>query len=311
MENTHRVITIGTRGSPLALAQTQIVIDLLKAKSGTGDSGIQIRRIKTEGDKLSQGSQGFFAGKGSFTKSIDRALAEGEIDLAVHSLKDVPIVDFSSNVIEIAAIPKRESPYDVLVAKNGKETLRSLPRKAKIGTSSVRRALQLRSFRPDLQIVDVHGNVQTRLEKLRDSDLDAIVLAKAGLNRLGLKGGRILPKSIMLPAAGQGALAVAVRKKDSFTKSFVSKIDHEQTRQAVTAEIAFTREMGGDCNLPVAALATIRRSKPRKLILEGMVKRSDSRDTNGVARSRIMGPPKDAESLGEKLALRLKKICRK
>jgi len=301
------VITIGTRGSPLALAQSEIVVNQLRRNNGSKAFDFQIKTMKTEGDELSQKTKGYFDGKGAFTRLIDRALVEKQIDVAVHSLKDVPIANFSSDEIEIAAIPRRESPLDVLVAKNDAYTLKNLPKGAKIGTSSVRRAMQLRSFRPDFQIVEIHGNVQTRLQKMQESDLDATVLAKAGLNRLGLKLGKIIPLSVMLPSPGQGALAVIVRKNDSRTKSIVSKIDHQESRLSVAAEIAFTRELGGGCNLPVAALATIRKSNPKKLILEGLVGSSNSRDGKGIARSKIIGTTKNAESLGLQLAQRLKK----
>jgi hydroxymethylbilane synthase len=308
-----RPIIIGTRGSPLALAQAQSVADLLMRGS---KFQVHIKTFKTEGDEFSRKSGTSTppsnTGKDSFTKTIDVALSRGEIDAAVHSLKDMPSENIKSSTIEVAAFPRRESPYDVLITKKGGDTLATLPRGARIGTSSIRRAVQLKHFRPDFEIVEIHGNVQTRLRKLESSDLDAIVLAKAGLKRLGLspRTARLLPKRVMLPAVGQGCLAVVVRRKDSRTKLIVTKIDDQNTRAAVGAERAFSSEFGGGCNTPVAALATISRKMPSQLVLEGLVQQGGPRQAKLLARSSIAGRPKDAEKLGRELALRLKKIVR-
>jgi hydroxymethylbilane synthase len=301
------IVVIGTRGSPLALAQTKIVLNELRRKTQRKENlDFRVREIKTAGDKFQKKA---LTGKDSFTREIDRALAAGEIDLAVHSLKDVPLSGSSQARIEIGAFPKRDSPYDVLVAKRAGETISTLPKNARIGTSSVRRAVQLKSFRPDFEIVEIRGNVQTRIEKLRrKSDLDAIILAKAGLKRLRLfKTGELIPRTIMLPAIGQGCLAVSVRKNDSAIKKLVSRIDDKTTRQAVTAERAFSAELGGGCNTPIAALATISRNRPKKLVLQGMVaiERPPSRPL--IIRSSIFGNPREARALGRALARRLKK----
>ncbi|MHB8567600.1 MAG: hydroxymethylbilane synthase [Nitrososphaerales archaeon] len=288
-------IVIGTRGSPLALAQTKLVVNMLKKKNRRVKLGFKIKIIKTEGDL--RGS-----GKDSFTRSIDLALESSEIDIAIHSLKDVP-VDPNSK-LEVAALPKRDSPYDVLIAKRSGETLQSLPSGARVGTSSKRRAVQLKSVRPDIEIVEIHGNVETRIRKLHESNfLDAIILAKAGLKRLGLSMGSTLPKKLMLPAAGQGCLAIVVRRNDSRVKSIVSTIDDANTRSAVTAERAFSSALGGGCNTPIAALAIVR---GKKLVLEGLAERADSHLL--VARSSIEGPAEKAETLGKKLALQLKRL---
>ncbi len=287
---------------------------MLRQKNGGADGSLdfQIKTIKTKGDsdlyresKKTDGTRSShdYNRKASFTRAIDQALMEGRIDIAVHSLKDVPIEGFSLNggeEIEIAAFPKRESPYDVMITKRRKDTLATLPRNAKVGTSSVRRGLQLNIFRPDFEIVPLHGNVQTRIEKLEKSqDLQAIVLAKAGMIRLGIpeSRGKILPKNRMLPAVGQGCLAVAVRRKDEEIKSIVSKIDHKNTRTAVSAERAFSARLGGNCNLPIAALATIKKGR---ILLEGLVESKNQRGI--VVRSCISGPSNQAESLGRKLA---------
>lgn len=286
-------IVVGTRASPLALAQTKIVINLLKRENK--QLRFEIKKIKTEGDLGVNG-------KDTFTKAIDRALESSEIDLAVHSMKDVPVL--TSKKLEISAFPKRESPYDVLITKRKRETLDTLPKSAKIGTSSVRRAIQLTAARPDIEIVEIHGNVQTRLKKLRTTDLDALILARAGLKRLKLNQGKILSKEVMLPAPGQGCLAVMTRRNDPRIRKIASTIDDEDTRSAVTAERAFSRTLGGGCNLPIAALATVNGDK---LVLDGMVESTNSRPV--IARSHIEGARKDADKLGRKLALQLKRVA--
>ena len=296
-------IRIGTRASPLALAQTQIVTELLRLKTGS-TLDFQTVKILTDGDKASQGDGSVPSGKDSFTRSIDRALAAGEVDLAVHSLKDIPLENFDSKEIEIASFPRRDRPNDVLISKKDGDTLSTLPRNSTIGTGSPRRAGQLRHSRSDFQIAEIRGNVQTRIDKLRSgSSLEAIVLARAGLDRLGLGDiGWDIPLDVMLPAAGQGAIAVAVRKDDSQTKFLVSKIDDETTRACVLAEIAFTRQLEAGCKLPVAALGTINSSQPDRLVLEGLV----IEDGNRIRRSRLVGATTKSESLGFELAARLR-----
>ena len=288
-----KAIVAGTRASPLALAQTRIVINLLKRKNK--QLRFEIKKIKTEGDLG-------VTGKDTFTKAIDRALESSEIDLAVHSMKDVPVL--ISKKLVISAYPKRESPFDVLITKRKSVTLDTLPESAKVGTSSIRRAIQLKAARPDIEIVEIHGNVQTRLKKLRTGDLDALILARAGLKRLKLMKGRALTKKVMLPAPGQGCLALMTRRSDLQTRKIVSTIDDEDTRFAVTAERAFSRTLGGGCNLPIAALATV---KGEKLVLDGIVESTNSKPV--IARSHIEGKKKDAEKLGRKLALQLKKVA--
>lgn len=288
-------MVVGTRASPLALAQTGIVINLLKRKNRQSGLWFEIKKIKTEGDLG-------ITGKDTFTKAIDLALESSEIDIAIHSLKDVPVL--TSKKLEISAFPERESPYDVLITKRKKETLDTLPRSAKVGTSSIRRAIQLKAVRPDIEIVEIHGNVQTRLEKLRTADLDALILARAGLKRLKLNQGKILPREVMLPAPGQGCLAVMTRRNDLRTRKIVSTIDDEDTRSAVSAELAFSRTLGGGCNLPIAALANVNGDR---IVLDGMVQSANSKPV--ITRSRIEGSRKDAEKLGRKLALQLKKAA--
>ncbi|MDG6904353.1 MAG: hydroxymethylbilane synthase [Nitrososphaerota archaeon] len=296
-----RSVAIGTRGSPLAIAQANIIARMLKRKN----KGIRlsIRKIKTEGDSQAKVSA-VLTGKDLFTRAIDKALLQKQIDIAVHSLKDVP-VDSKSNKIEIVAYPKRENPLDVLVSRRRGDTLETLPQNARVGTSSLRRAIQLKSFRPDIEIVEIHGNVQTRIVKLGNSELDAIVLAKAGLKRLRKNNvGKTIPDSVMLPAVGQGCLAVAIRTNDDFTRKLVSHIDHRETRIAVSAERAFSKELGGGCNTPIAALATVLNGK---LYLDGLVEKVTSNHSKVTERGRISGSTKNAELLGKTLAKRLKR----
>ena len=298
-------LTIGTRASPLALAQTNIVADLLKKKNNDLNLRIRVKKIETAGDRIQSQARQQIAGTGKdlFTKSIDIALAKGEIDVAVHSLKDVPIELSERNQAEIVSFPKRESPNDVLISNVGK-SLSSLPKNARIGTSSLRRAIQIRAFRPDLEVVEIHGNVHTRLKKLKTESLDAIILAKAGLNRLNIAGGNIIPTNQMLPAVGQGCLAVVTRKNDFAVKEIVVRIDHKNTRIAATAERAFSQELGGGCNLPIAAFARMMRDNPNRLIIEGLVQgKSKSKDRSSlVVRSSDTGPTSQPEAIVRKLA---------
>lgn len=298
-----RPIVIGTRGSPLALAQANIVLRLLKKKNP--NSKFQLQKIKTDGDSPKKRFDSAFTGKDLFTRAIDKALEEKTIDIAVHSLKDVPAESGSSN-IEIAAFPKRSNPFDVLVSNRGVDSLETLPRNARIGTSSIRRAIQLKSFRPDFEIVEIHGNVQSRIDKL-GANLDAVVLAKAGLKRLGIGSkGKLIPSSQMLPAVGQGCLAVAIRKDDHIIEKLVKKIDDRDTRLAVSAERAFSEELGGGCNTPIATFAKIRGGR---IFLEGLFEGATANNSKMIVRSRVSGSIRNPERLGKLLAVRLKKIA--
>ena len=299
-----RPIIIGTRGSDLAMAQANIVANLLKRKNK--GLKLKIMKIKTEGDSSTNNSKLALTGKDLFTRAIDKALVEKMVDIAVHSLKDLPVENSESSKLEIGAYPKRENPSDVLISKRSAGTLENLPHNARVGTSSVRRAVQLKHVRPDIEIVELHGNVETRINKLRTSKLDAIVLAKSGLKRLGRSNmGKIIPHNQMLPAIGQGCLAVTIRKNDKFTKWLVSKIDDGDTRCAVSAERAFSKELGGGCNTPIAALATIRMGK---IVLDGLVEKNETSQSSIIVRGRVSGQKEDAENLGKALAIQLKKM---
>jgi hydroxymethylbilane synthase len=251
-------IIIGTRKSPLARWQATHVKELLE----TAYPGLEVlfKEIVTQGDRSQQTNTAIPAigGKGLFTAELESALQEGSIDLAVHSLKDLPTE--MDAVFTLAAIPERDAPFDVLVSRNG-ELLQQLSKGAVVGTSSPRRESQLRKFRSDFVVKSVRGNVDSRIAKLmaHDGEFDALILAEAGLSRLG-RGDVIserLAPPIFLPAPGQGALAVQCATKNTEIVSLVSKIDHQQTRLSVIAERAFLHALGAGCSMPVAAFAQI------------------------------------------------------
>jgi len=240
------VIVIGSRGSALAMWQARYVAARLEA---LGEQ-IRIEVIKTSGDRIQDVPLAAAGGKGLFTKEIEEALLAGAIDLAVHSMKDLP-TELAPG-LAIAAIPEREDPRDALVGA-------SLEAAAKIGTSSLRRAAQLRAFRSTLTIETLRGNVDTRLRKLDEGRYDSIVLAAAGLRRLGWENriGEILPVEIMCPAGGQGALAIETRAGFGRGSELARKLDHAETRAAVEAERAFLAMMGGGCQVPIGAYARL------------------------------------------------------
>src|SRR5574337_713773 len=247
-------VKLGTRGSPLALCQAGLVSDSLR-RQWPGLEVVTIP-IKTSGDKFLDVALSQVGGKGLFVKEIEEALLDGRIDLAVHSLKDLP-AELAPGLRE-GAVLRREDPLDALIARNGLR-FTDLPRGARIGTSSLRRQVQFLHRRPDLQIVSLRGNVQTRLKKLEGLDLDAVVLAAAGLIRLGLQD-RIterLRADVCLPAIGQGALVIEIREDDQQTAERVETLNHRETRQAAMAERAFLRYLGGSCVTPIAAFGEI------------------------------------------------------
>jgi hydroxymethylbilane synthase len=246
-------LRIGSRGSQLAVWQANHIRELLEQRGHQ----VEIEVIKTTGDKITDVALAQVGTKGMFIKEIEEALAAGEIDLAVHSLKDLPTeiaLEF-----EIAAIPKRDDPHDVFCSTKYK-TISELPHGGRVGTSSLRRQAQLRALRRDLDIHPLHGNVDTRLRKLESGEYDAIILAAAGLNRLGKRElvQQVLPAEIMCPAAGQGALAVEIRRGDSETRHHVSFLDDPAARATTACERALLNKMGGGCQVPIGALAEIR-----------------------------------------------------
>lgn len=241
------MLVIGSRGSALALWQARWIAACLES---LGEQ-TRIEVIQTTGDRVRDVTLAKVGTKGMFTKEIEEALLDGSVDIAVHSLKDMP-AELPPG-LEIAAIPVREDPRDALVGAK----LADIPAGARVGTSSLRRAAQLRALRPDLSVLDIRGNVDTRLRKLDEGQYDAILLAAAGLNRLGLSSriAELLPADIMCPAVGQGALAVEVAKSGKVPASFLKALDDPSTRAAVTAERALLATLGGGCQVPVGAFA--------------------------------------------------------
>jgi hydroxymethylbilane synthase len=257
-------LRIGTRGSKLALWQANHLRDALREKCGV-ESEIVV--IKTSGDVHANAPVEQLGIKGVFTAELEHALCDGRADLAIHSMKDVP-TDFS-DACRLSIVFEREDPRDALISRRG-ETLDALPPRARIGTSSVRRAAQLRVLRPDFEVLEIRGNVDTRVRKLDDGEYDGIVLAKAGVTRLGL-GARItevLSPETMLPAVGQGALAVEYLDTNRDLFSFLDRLEHRETVLAVTAERAVMRTLHGGCRLPLGAYARFERAT---LILDACV----------------------------------------
>jgi hydroxymethylbilane synthase len=292
------LLRIGTRGSALALWQAN---HLREAITRSSDVATELVVIKTSGDRLSGASYDGIGVKGVFTKELEDALVDGRADLAVHSMKDVP-TDFS-DVCRIAVVFAREDPRDALVSRQG-ETLEHLPRGARIGTSSLRRASQLLLFRPDFQIVPLRGNVDTRLRKLESGECEAVVLAKAGMDRLGLSARitEILSPEIMLSAVGQGALGVEFSepRKDEF--SFLDGLVDKETTLAVEAERVLLGELQGGCRLPLGGWARFDRGI---MTLDACVLSAQGTECLRRSGSGFCASSAEAESLGRRVAKEL------
>lgn len=279
----------GTRGSALALAQTGMMVERLR---GLGHQ-VDVVTIRTEGDRA-QKDRSMMVGRGAFVKELERALLDGEVDLAVHSAKDMPTEPVPGTTI--VALPAREDPRDALVSADG-ERIEDLPGGARVGTESPRRRAFLLLRRSDLEVAPIRGNVDSRLARLDAGEYDAIVVATAGLVRLG-RAERIVQRldpETMLPAVGQGALAIQMRADDPLAEA-VRPLDDATTRAAVVAERAFLRAMGGGCKAPFAALAEIRGGR---LSIDGAALQPDGR---AILRERVDGAPEAAETLGERVA---------
>ncbi|MCA1574572.1 MAG: hydroxymethylbilane synthase [Acidobacteria bacterium] len=295
-------LVIGSRGSQLALRQGEWVRARLMSLSPELTARIEI--IKTTGDVKTE-PLSVIGGKGVFTKELEDALLDGRIDLAVHSLKDLPTI--IPNRLTVAAICEREDARDALVL-NGVPgrvglSIANLPEGAIVGTSSQRRLAQLKHLRRDVAVKELRGNVDTRLRKLDEGQYHALILAAAGLRRLNLESriSAAIPVDEMLPAVGQGALAVETRRNDQFTIDLVSTLNHEATRLACTSERAFLRALGGGCQLPIAGYAVV---SDNELQLEGLVADPHGKE---IVRDRVVGPTADAEELGSRLAHQLLK----
>ncbi|MBA2733615.1 MAG: hydroxymethylbilane synthase [Acidobacteria bacterium] len=293
---------IGSRGSKLALWQAEWVRERLNQLHPLKQISIEV--IKTSGDVMKDAPLAVIGGKGVFTKELEEALLTKRIDLAVHSLKDLPTI--LPEGLTIAAITEREDARDALVLREEsaieQPSIKHLPENCVVGTSSPRRLSQLKHLRPDLAIKELRGNVDTRLRKLDAGEYDAIILASAGLRRLGLAHRITASIEIeeMLPAVGQGALAVETRRDDEETVSILSLLDDSQTRAACTAERALLRALGGGCLLPIAAHAVV---QDHHLRLEGLVAEISG---ESIIRDSLEGAASDAERLGSELAQHLR-----
>jgi hydroxymethylbilane synthase len=286
-------LRIGTRGSQLALFQANWVKERLLQTYP--DLRMALVNIKTTGDRIQDAPLAKIGGKGLFVKEIEEALIQKRIDLAVHSIKDVP-TELPMG-LHLSAVTKREDPRDVFISKDG-TSMRELPRGAKIGTSSLRRQAQLLHFRSDFEMVPLRGNLDTRLKKLRSMNLHGIVLALAGIKRLGLEERitEIIPTEISLPAVGQGALGIETRIDDKEVKGRIQFLNDPVSSVAISAERAFLKRLGGGCQVPIAAYGHIVDSL---LQINGLV---GTIDGTRLIRHHVEGPMKEAENLGTELA---------
>ena len=288
--SAERPLIIGSRGSRLALWQAHWVRRRLEAAGRR----VSIREIRTSGDRFVEQSLAVIGGQGLFVKEIEEALLARAVDVAVHSLKDLPTVQPAGLVV--ACVPEREDPRDLLLAR-GVTTLRALPTGSIVGTGSPRRSSQILSLRPDLAVRDLRGNIDTRIAKWQRGDFDAIVLATAGVRRLELPvGGTPIALDAMLPAVGQGALAIETRADDADARDALAPMHDTATAAAVAAERAFLRGLGGGCQAPIAAHARV---EDGVLVLHGLVAGPGGRR---IVRGDASGRPGEAESIGAALA---------
>jgi hydroxymethylbilane synthase len=288
-------LRIGSRGSQLALWQANFVAALLREQG----HDVTIEVIKTTGDKITDVALAKVGTKGMFTKEIEEALAEGRIDLAVHSMKDVPTE--LAQEFDLAAIMKREDARDAFISVKS-HRIDDLRQGARVGTSSLRRQCQLKAMRPDLETIPLRGNVDTRLKKLESGEYDAIILAAAGVHRLGLhKHLRYrIPTEIMCPAVGQGALAIEIRRDDSALRSLLGFLDHADTRAEISCERSLLAGLGGGCQVPIGAFAITEERK--QMWLRAMVGRPDGSE---ILRDLRAGRAASPVELGRQVAERL------
>ena len=293
-------LKIGTRGSPLALYQAHETRDRLKAAHGLTDNDIEIVVITTTGDRVRDRPLAEIGGKGLFTREIEEALFDGSIHLAVHSMKDMP-AKLPDGLVMAALLP-REDPRDAFLSPVAKD-LDALPQGAVVGSSSVRRAAQLKRLRPDLEVIQFRGNVETRLKKLADGVAAATFLACAGLNRLGLKDKitAIVPADVMLPAVAQGCIGIETRDDDTATRDLLAPLNHAETAHAVTCERAFLAALDGSCRTPLAGHARLEngtlRFRGHALTLDGVHCFETTRD----------GATEDAERMGREAGEQVKR----
>jgi hydroxymethylbilane synthase len=289
-------LRIGTRGSKLALTQSEWVKGKIETRHP--DLQVELVSIKTTGDKILDSPLAKIGGKGLFVKEIEEGLLSKRIDLAVHSMKDVPAA--LPNGLILATFPEREDPRDAFLSAKYR-SLEQLPPGARVGTGSLRRSAQLLHIRPDLKLMPMRGNVDTRLRKLDAGEYEAIILAASGLKRLGLEDRirQTLVVEQLLPAIGQGALGLEVRREDERTINRIKFLNHRETEITVKAERAFLKELEGGCQVPLGAFC---RSENGQLYLEGMVAELDG---SRVLRDQMTGKEEDAEKIGITLARRL------
>ena len=283
-------IKIGTRKSKLALWQANFVKEFLEKEHGVE---VELVKITTKGDKILDSPLAKIGGKGLFVKEIEEALLRGDIDLAVHSLKDVPMV--IPEGLKLGAITKRENPYDVLLSRHGK-TLSQLPEGAKVGTSSLRRQVQLKRVRRDLRIEILRGNVDTRVRKLKEGLYDAVILAYAGVKRMGYEEEITEVLKDFIPAVGQGSLAIEIREEDKTTEELIRGLDDEESYLSAVCERAFLRELEGGCQVPIGAFATV---KGESVNIRGFL--SDLEGERFIEGNES-GSVEQAEEVGKKLA---------
>lgn len=291
-------IVLGTRGSKLALKQTEIVKNLLEHHHP--GIKVEILTIKTTGDRITDVPLAKIGGKGLFVKEIEEALLEGRIDAAVHSMKDVPSV--LPEGLEIVAIPPREDPRDVIISPEG-YNLTTLPESAVVGTSSLRRASQIRHHRPDVKVEVLRGNLDTRIRKVMAGHYDAVILAAAGIHRMGWEEiiTAYLDPEEFLPAVGQGAIAIEARSGDRRVSELFRPFHDEATARAVEAERSFLKTLEGGCQVPIGAYCFVENGRLR---IAGMV---SSVDGSRMYRDELVGSQEDAEEIGRTLAMRILK----
>ncbi|MEZ5757742.1 MAG: hydroxymethylbilane synthase [Emcibacteraceae bacterium] len=299
-ETVKKTLKIGTRGSQLALAQAHEVKSLLiNAHNQLNDTDIEIIVMSTRGDRVQDRNLSEIGGKGLFTEEIEQALYKGEIDVAVHSLKDMPTI--LPEGLELVCYLEREDVRDAFISSKA-HSLMELAPGAVVGTSSLRRKAQALVLRPDLKIINFRGNVQTRLEKLDQNVADATFLAMAGLNRLGINDSRVnaIDPSVILPAVAQGAIAIEIASQNDKMRELLKPLNHKETELCVRAERAMLYILDGSCRTPIAGLATI---DGEIMTLKGRVLSEDGRTDRS---DKISGDKNDPEKLGETLGLRLK-----
>jgi hydroxymethylbilane synthase len=302
MTQSTALLRLGTRGSPLAMVQARTVRARLAAALGESEGAVEIVVIRTSGDTIQDRPLSEVGGKGLFTKEIEEALTAKRIDLAVHSSKDMPTL--SQPGLTLAACLEREDPRDAFISRKAK-SFADLPRNAVLGTASLRRQAIAKSLRRDLQVVPLRGNVDTRLRKLEAAEVDATLLALAGLKRLGLQqhATSILETSEFLPAVGQGAIGIEARADDRRTLDALARINHRDTFDALACERAFLAELDGSCKTPIAGHATV---TGEALSFRGLIARPDGQAAHDIAGTGRRG---DAKSIGAEAGRELKRLA--